>query len=314
MREFLHIKSFIPMLGFAFLLAGCAVQRSESPKEHVQSVPGFADFIAIDDATVWVTNKGRVEHWSRNGKLSEVAMHHPCGALAVGFGSLWVADCADNTLNRIDLKTEKLAAVIKTGIANPRGETNVVIGDGSVWVASNRRGSITRINPLNNSISSVIPVDADTYYLSFGLKFLWATTPTGRELEKIDPRTNTLVQRTPLGGDPGFLVAGKNAVWVQEQADGTVARISPETGKVTGRVKVSDTLKYGDIDAGGGNIWLRTTTGQTYVVIDPETLDILARVGKESGSGALRYTSSGIWTTSHDVHTLSWWSPAALLH
>ncbi|MBS1101684.1 YncE family protein [Gluconobacter sp. Dm-62] len=310
MRLFYWTKSVALTSGFIVLLAGCAVQIPERPKEHVQTVPGFADFIAIDDATVWVTNKGRVEHWSRNGKLSEVAMHHPCGAMAIGFGALWVADCADLTLNRIDLKTQKLSATIKTGIANPRGETNVVIGDGSVWVASDKSGLITRVDPHDNRISSIIHVDADTYYLSFGLNFLWATTPTGRELEKINPKTNELVHRTALGGDPGFLVAGENAVWVQEQADGTVARVAPDTGNVTGRVKVSETLKYGDIDAGGGNIWLRTTTGQTYVVINPGNLSILAKVGKESGSGALRYTTSGIWTTSHDVHTLSWWSPA----
>jgi hypothetical protein len=44
------------------------------------------------------------------------------------------------------------------------------------------------------------------------------------------------------------------------------------------------------------------------VAIDPKTTGILARAGKASGSGALRYTPSGIWTTAHDVHTLSWWS------
>ncbi|MCH5375234.1 MAG: YncE family protein, partial [Planctomycetes bacterium] len=32
------------------------------------------------------------------------------------------------------------------------------------------------------------------------------------------------------------------------------------------------------------------------------------RAGKAVGSGALRYTASGIWTTAHDVHTLSWWA------
>jgi DNA-binding beta-propeller fold protein YncE len=128
-----------------------------------------------------------------------------------------------------------------------------------------------------------------------------------QSLQKIDPQTNAVVHRTVLGREPGFLVAGEGAVWVQEQGDGTLARIDPETGDVSGRVKVDETLKYGDIDAGGGKIWLRTTAGQTFVVIDPVTLTIRARVGKGTGSGALRYTRKGVWTTSHDVHTLSWW-------
>ncbi|WP_342628588.1 YncE family protein [Nguyenibacter vanlangensis] len=312
MRLFCRARLIALTGSFSLLLAACAAHGPQKPEEHVQSVPGFADFIAVEDATVWLTNRGRVEHWSRNGKLAEVPMHHPCGAMAVGFGSLWVADCADGTLNRIDLKTAKISTVVKTGIANPKGETNVVIGDGSIWIASDRSGTITRVDPANNSISAIIPVDADSFYLSFGLGSLWATTPTLQELEKIDPRTNRLALRTPLGADPGFLVAGEGAVWVQEQGDGTVARIAPDTGRVTGRVKVSETLKYGDIDAGGGRIWLRTTDGQTYVVIDPETLEILARTGKQTGSGALRYTNAGVWTTSHDIHTLSWWSPTVV--
>ena len=100
---------------------------------------------------------------------------------------------------------------------------------------------------------------------------------------------------------------------MQEQGDGTVAKVGPTTGDVVGRVKVDETLKYGDIDAGGGKIWLRTTAGQTFVVIDPATLAIRARVGAASGSGALRYTPTGVWTTAHDQHTLSWWKdPAAI--
>jgi DNA-binding beta-propeller fold protein YncE len=94
---------------------------------------------------------------------------------------------------------------------------------------------------------------------------------------------------------------------VQEQGDGTVARIDPRTGKVTGRVKVGETLKYGDIDTGGGRVWLRTTKEQTFVVIDPQSMRVRSRLGKASGSGALRYTSAGVWTTAHDNHTMSWW-------
>ncbi|GAJ30618.1 Vgb family protein [Acidomonas methanolica] len=303
----------LAMIGFSLALAGCAAglhaSAAYAPQEHVQTVPGFADFIAVDGPTVWMTNRGRVEHWSLTGKIAQVALPHPCGAMAIGYGSLWVADCHDATLDRIDLKTARLSARIKTGIANPRGETNVVIGNGSVWIASDRTGAISRIDPESNTVTARIPVDADTYYLSYGLGALWATSPTRRSLEKIDPQTNRVVMRTALGGYPGFLVAGEGAVWIQEQADGTVVRVNPENGVVTGRVKVETNLKYGDIDAGGGNIWLRTTTGQTFAVIDPQSLVIRSRVGKPTGSGALRYTSSGLWTTSHDIHTLSLWTP-----
>lgn len=281
------------------------------PKEKVLTVPGSADFLAVDGKSVWATNRGRVERWSKRGKLAEVPMSHPCGAMAIAFGSLWVADCKDRTLNRIDLKTAQKTSVIPTGIANPKGELNVVAGAGSVWVASDDKGAIARVDPATNSVTASVPVDPSSFYLAFGLGSLWAVSAIHQSLQKIDPATNSVVKKTALGLEPGFLVAGEGAVWVQEQGDGTLARIDPETGEVSGRVKVDETLKYGDIDAGGGKIWLRTTAGQTFVVIDPQSLTIRARVGAATGSGALRYTPAGVWTTSHDVHTLSWWKKPA---
>lgn len=276
--------------------------------EQVLNVPGFADFLVVDRDSVWATNKGRVERWSRQGKLAEVAMSHPCGAMTTASGSLWVADCKDQTLSRIDLRTAKRAAVIPTGIANPKGELNVVAGAGSIWVASDTKGVIVRVNPTTNRVTASVRVDPGSFYLAFGFGSLWAASATSQNLQKIDPQTNKVVKRTKLGREPGFLAAGEGAVWVQEQGDGTVARVDPMTGDVTGRVKVDETLKYGDIDTGGGKVWLRTTAGQTFVVIDPKSLAVRARVGKASGSGALRYTPSGVWTTAHDLHTLSWWS------
>ena len=81
---------------------------------------------------------------------------------------------------------------------------------------------------------------------------------------------------------------------------------------IAGRTKVGDNLKWGDIDTGGGAVWLRSTDDQTMVVIDPASLAIRARMGPAVGSGALRYTEKGVWTSAHDNQTLSWWSaPAA---
>ncbi|OAN58456.1 Vgb family protein [Sphingomonas sp. TDK1] len=302
--------AWIPML--AMLLSAAPAAADPQPKEaQVLAVPGFADFLAVDGDSVWATNKGRVERWSRTGKLAEVAMTHPCGAMAIADGALWVADCKEGTLNRIDLKTAKLLAVIPTGIANPAGELNVVAGAGSIWVASDNAGKIARVDPADNRVVASIAVDPGTHYLAFGLGALWAVSSGQQSLQRIDPVTNAVTGRTKLGKQPGFLAAGEGAVWVQEQGDGTLARIDPATVEVSGRVKVGTDLLYGDIDTGGGAVWLRTTADQTFVKVDPISLTILARLGKASGSGALRFAGTGLWTSAHDVHTLSWWSLAS---
>jgi DNA-binding beta-propeller fold protein YncE len=285
-----------------------AAVRAEAPKPHVQVVPGFADFLAIDGETVWETNKGRVEQWSVKGKQAESPMSRPCGGMSVDFGSLWVADCPENAVKRIDVKTGKLLATISTGIANNmEGELNTVTGAGSAWIASEASGRIARIDPMTNKVVATIPTAPGSWYLTFGFGALWAVSGKEQLLSRIDPATNTVTGTVALGKTPGFLVAGEGVVWVQEQGDGTVARIDPATLTVTARIKVGDNLKWGDIDVGDGKVWLRTTDDQEFVVIDAATNAILTRVGKPVGSGALRWTPKGVWTSAHDVHTLTWW-------
>ncbi|MCJ2188464.1 Vgb family protein [Novosphingobium beihaiensis] len=303
-------------LKLMFLMATAGLAAIAPPAlaegEQVIKVPGFADFLAVDGDTVWTTNKGRIERWSRAGKLAEVPLARPCGTMAIAYGALWAANCADGAINRIDMGKAKVTATIKTGIASPMGELNVVAGAGSIWIASDNAGQISRIDPDTNAVTATIKADPGTWYLAFGFGSLWAVSASEQTLQRIDPETNAVTSKTPLGKQPGFLAAGAGAVWVQEQGDGTVARIAPESGEVVSRIKVGDNLKWGDIDTGDGKVWLRTTDDQVFAVIDPETDAVEARFGEAAGSGALRYTPSGVWTTAHDEHTLTWWPNAAL--
>lgn len=279
---------------------------------QVQTVADFGDFLVVDGDTVWMTNRGRVEHWSRTGMIAVVKMARPCGAMANIDGGVWVADCTAGAIHRITTKTAAITRTVATGIADKSGELNVVAGAGSVWVASNAAGEIARVDPASGKIIARIKAAPGTSYLTFGFGALWAVSAPTRTLQRIDPASNRITATTPLGLQPGFLAAGEGAVWVQEQGDGTLARIDPASNMVSGRVKVGANLKYGDIDTGDGKVWLRTTDDQEYAVIDAKSLAILARVGKPVGSGALRWTPAGVWTSAHDVKTLSWWPRPAL--
>lgn len=279
-----------------------AAQQTE-----VQHVAGYGDFLVVDGKSVWMTNTGRVEQWGRRGRLASVALPKPCGAMAIIRGGLWVADCAERVLHRVDTRTAVRTHVVATGIADPAGELNVVAGAGSVWVASDAKGEIARVDPVAGMITARIAVAPGTSYLAFGHGALWAVSSAGAVLQRIDPASNRVTMHIALGRQPGFLAAGEGGVWVQEQGDGTLARIDPARGIVSGRVKIAARLTYGDIDTGGGRVWLRTTDDQELVAIDAQSLAIIARLGKPVGSGALRYTPAGLWTSAHDAHSLSWW-------
>lgn len=283
--------------------------------EQVIKVPGFVDFLVIDGDTVWATNatsrtEGMVEQWSTEGRLASVEMPRPCGTMALSEGFIWQASCPELKLYKIDTKTAQIVKILDTGLAEPSGETNVVAGAGSVWVPSNAEGEITRIDPRTDATIAKVKVAPGTAFLAFGEGALWAVASADSLLQRIDPATNAVTGSVKLGDTPGFLAAGDGAVWVQEQGDGTVAKVDPESLEVIARVKVGDNLKYGDIDVADGKVWLRTTDDQTFVVIDAGTNAILARVGRPEGSGAIRYTPKGVWTSAHDVESINWWTPA----
>lgn len=293
------------------LAAACTTLSSiEEPptfREHVLDVPGFADFLVVDGDTVWTTNAGRIEQWSKTGKLAAVEMPKPCGTMALAFDALWVANCEGGEVYRIDPRTSSVEARIAGGMG-PSGELNVVAGAGSVWAPDQQNGQILRIDPETNTVTARIAVSPGTSYLAFGFDALWAASGPGGTLQRIDPASETITHTVTLGNTPGFLVAGEGAVWIQEQGDGTLARIDPDTITISGRIKIGDNLKWGDIDTGDGKVWLRTTDDQTFVVIDAASNAILARVGRPEGSGAIRYAPGGIWTSAHDVHSLTWWT------
>ena len=299
---------FWSMLCAASVIGSGMPVAAQDLEKQVITVPGFANFAEIDprDNSVWINNESRVEHWSTQGLLGEIAMAKPCGAMVIVGADLWAADCQDGSLNRIDTTTLKVAASVKTGLASP-GEFNVAYGAGALWVPSDSKGVISRIDPLTLKVTAQIAVDPDTWYLVYGYGSLWAASSTHNSLQRIDPASNTVVHKTTMGREPGFLAAGEGGVWVQEQGDGTVARVDPASGEVNGRVRIGDKLKWGEVTAGGGKIWLRTTEDQMFVVIDPKTLAIRARIGGQIGSGALRYVDAGLWTTEHDVDTMTWW-------
>lgn len=288
-------------------LGVCAPAFAADLTEKELSVPGFADFLVVDGETVWTTNDGRVEQWSTEGKVAAVELPRPCGTMALAFGSLWVANCKGGEVYRIDPQAASVVTTIPVGLG-PSGELNVVAGAGYVWAPNETEGTIAKIDPATNAVVATVTVTPSTSYLAFGFDALWAASGKGGTLQRIDPATGAVTHTITLGNTPGFLAAGEGAVWIQEQGDGTVARIDPTTVAVTGRIKVGDNLKWGDIDTGAGKVWLRTTDDQTFAVIDAQSLEVVARLGKPVGSGALRYTPAGIWTSAHDVQTLSWWT------
>ena len=94
--------------------------------------------IAIGEGGVWVTSRGyesdeagklwRIDPASGRVTTATRVGRSPLG-VAVGEGSVWVANYEDGTVSRIDPDTQEVVATIKV----KRGVAEVAVGDGVVW-------------------------------------------------------------------------------------------------------------------------------------------------------------------------------------
>jgi virginiamycin B lyase len=274
-------------------------------------IDGYADFLAADGEAVWVTNKGRVEKLLRDRKspVVSIPIPEPCGAMTVAFGSLWVANCTDSSLYRIDTATAKIVGIIPTGLADPSGELSVASGAGSVWLLTDRKGVLSRIDPTSNKVVAKIDVAPFSFAAAYGFGAVWISN-TGPEskgrqgsVQRIDPKTNKVTATIAVGPVPRFLTTGEGGVWTLNQGDGSVTHIAPITNRVVASIPVGMTGGGGDIAAGGGRIWVRGNK-KLLASVDPIKNKIVEFFGPPAGSGAVRVAGGLVWITAHDIGTV----------
>jgi len=274
-------------------------------------IPGFVDFLVADGKAVWATNQNRVEKLdhTRSQPVAVVPVPTPCGAMALGFGSVWTANCSDKSLYRIDCQSKQVTSIIPTGLADSMGELSVAIGAGSVWVLSDSKGILSRVDPQTNNVIAQIRVAPYSYAAAFGFDAVWISN-TGSQtslgngsVQRIDPRSNQVVATIPVGPAPRFLTAGEDGVWTLNQGDGSISRIDPNTNTLVATIQAGVKGPGGDITAGAGGVWVRGI----YVLllrIDSKTNRVVERYGPPSGSGAVRVADDLVWISAHDIQTV----------
>jgi YVTN family beta-propeller protein len=305
--------------GACLFLLGKPLEAQESPGTVLIAeraiatitIPGYADFLAADGRTIWATNEGRVEKLQvdRAGPVATVPIPEPCGAMVVAFESLWVANCQDSSVYRVDLESQSISAKIPTGLADSSGELSLAAGAGSVWVLSDAKGILSRIDAATNQVVARIEVRPNSYAAAFGYGAVWITN-TGSEdeqsagsVQRIDPSTNQVKATIPVGPIPRFLAVGEGGVWTLNQGDGSVTRIDPSTNRPVVSIPLGMAGGGGDIATGGGMVWVRGIR-VLLVSIDPETNRVSSIYGPPSGSGAVRVAGDLVWVTAHDTKTV----------
>lgn len=266
--------------------------------DAVFEVPGAPDWLAID-ADVWVSNEPMDSVARLNPRTNTVAAtiavgKAPGSGLAAGFGSLWVPNCGDSTLSRIELATGRLEALIRTTIADSEG--GIACGAGSVWLLTDARGTLARIDPARNAIGAELHVAPGSFAVAYGADAVFVTCTDGNLVTRLDPRTNRVVATIPVGPSPRFLAVGEGSVWTLNQGDGSISRVDIATNTVVATIPAGIPGGGGEIAVGEGSVW--ATSFQFPITrIDPATNRVVQQFFGPGGD-AIRVGLGSVWLSN----------------
>jgi streptogramin lyase len=262
----------------------------------IYQVPGAPDWMFVDKE-VWVSNEPK-NTVSRLDPASDAVStftvgKEPCSGLAAGFGSLWVPNCGDSTVTRLDLKDGKAQATLPMTIADSEG--GVATGAGSFWVLTDKKGTLARVDPATNKVVAEIYVAAGSYAVAFGGDAVWVTSTEKNLLTRVNAQTNVIEDTISVGPKPRFLTIGEGAVWTLNQGDGTITRVDPKTNKVVATIEAGIPGGGGEISAGQGSVWA-TVFEYPITRIDPSTNKV-AQQFYGAGGDSIRAGGGWIWLT-----------------
>jgi len=136
-------------------------------------------------------------------------------AVAVGGGSVWVANSGDGTVQRFAPTTFEEGPIETITVG--RRPTALAYGEGAVWVANLEDDTVTRVDPGTNS-TLTIRVDDEPVAVAVGAGAVWVASSAAGTVSRIDPGTNEVVEKIETGNAPAGIAAGERFVWVTVQA------------------------------------------------------------------------------------------------
>jgi YVTN family beta-propeller protein len=177
-----------------------SLPRQRNPLEDL----GGPSRVATADGDVWTANPGMLARI--RPRREEIKLSGCCGAVAVGRGSVWVA----NVHGVVHVDASGTATPIRLAFV----PSSLAFGAGAVWATDANGGAVWRIDPDTDrardsvQVSHPIAVAADR-------KEVWVASTDGTVV-RIDPNSSppTVAGVIHVGGTPAGLTVGEGRVWV----------------------------------------------------------------------------------------------------
>ena len=259
--------------------------------------PTAPNWIGFTDA-IFIANQAgdgldRIDPRGKEAKLGEPipGLKKPCGGIVNAFTALWVPNCGDGTLAKIDAKTNKVSASINTGVGSAR--RLIAATTDSIWLLSDTRATLSRIDPQEKTVVAEVRVPADCAALTFGETALWLACPSENRVLRVDPVTNLVDKSIEVSAQPESLAIGETSVWVLCAKEGKLERIDPKTNKVSKTIELGAPASGGSVTIGDGFVWV-SMPGFPITRIDPAT-DKVAQQFYGDAVGVLQSAGGFLW-------------------
>ncbi|HJR95205.1 MAG TPA: BTAD domain-containing putative transcriptional regulator [Gaiellaceae bacterium] len=218
-------------------------------------------------------------------------------ALAIGHGSVWVANADDGTVSRIDAERREVIRTI--GIGAPA--IDVAVGSDAVWVVNGSDGTVSRIDPSADVVVETIDLRGSnelvwnpTYAVDADDDSVWIAAGPHHVL-RIDPATNEPSAIIDVGRVPVGVAVGEEAVWVVTTAERAL-RIERHTNTATTEVPIGSPPVA--LTAGKQAVWVSDERGQIWR-INPDTATVTQTTPVDGGLMALCATDGAVFAANN---------------
>ena len=215
-------------------------------------------------------------------------------ALAVGHGSVWVANADDGTVSRIDPDRRQVVRTI--GIGAPA--IDLAVGPDAVWVATGSDGRVSRIDPYADAVVDIIDLRGSSefawnpvYAVEVGEDAVWAAVGP-RHVVRLSPATSGVVATVDVGHIPVGVVVSQGSLWVATTAERAL-RIEPGASQATIEVPIGLPVA---VAAGVDDVWVSDLRGQVWR-IDPFTAAVTQTTSVGRGLVGLCAGGEALWAT-----------------
>jgi class 3 adenylate cyclase/DNA-binding beta-propeller fold protein YncE len=241
-----------------------------------------------------------------NKVVDTIELPNRATGLALGAGSLWIADGLDGTLLRVDSNRRRVVKTIGIGFSPDA----VAVGKGTVWVVEHAGidnfASIREIDPLTDQGGrpkklqiagpKVTGFAADDQAAWLALRF--------SGVYRIDQGTGHPLGPIPGSSDATSLAIGSGAVWIAEHDDEVISRIDPATNSVQLSIpfgaREADSMAFG-----AGALWVADAASDKVWRIDPVRNEISDTISVGRAPASIAVGAGSVWVANRGDGTVS---------